>query len=122
VCSDFLQLKCVGAKPNLTNYDPYGYKPTSERKICPRGRHLTSSSSRKKEVAKNYPRPTNIIAQELCNNIRRSLVHDDVAKSITVMELQRAKEEWMCHTLHELYDEMELWGGTPCSTTDGQEL
>jgi hypothetical protein len=54
--------------------------------------------------------PTNIIAQELCNNIRRSLVHDDVAKSITVMELQRAKEEWMCHTLHELYDEMELWG------------
>jgi hypothetical protein len=36
-------------------------------------------------------------------------VHDDVAKSITVMELQRAKEEWMCHTLHELYDEMELW-------------
>jgi hypothetical protein len=54
--------------------------------------------------------PTNIIAQELCNNIRRSLVHDDVAKSITVMELQRTKEEWMCHTLHELYDEMELWG------------
>jgi len=53
--------------------------------------------------------PINIIAQELCNNIRRSLVHDDVAKSITVMELQRAKEEWMCHTLHELYDEMELW-------------
>jgi hypothetical protein len=53
--------------------------------------------------------PINIIAQELCNNIRRSLVHDDVAKSITVMELQRAKDEWMCHTLHELYDEMELW-------------
>ena len=38
-----------------------------------------------------------------------TLVHDDVAKSIMVMELQRAKEEWMCHTLHELYDEMELW-------------
>jgi hypothetical protein len=37
-------------------------------------------------------------------------VHDDVAKSIMVMELQRAKEEWMCHTLHELCDEMELWG------------
>jgi hypothetical protein len=53
--------------------------------------------------------PINIIAQELCNNIRRSLVHDDVAKSITVMELQRAKDEWMCLTLHELYDEMELW-------------
>ena len=22
---------------------------------------------------------------------------------------QRGKKEWMCHTLHELYDEMELW-------------
>ena len=40
-------------------------------------------------------------------------MHDDVAKSITVQELQRTKEEFMCHTthepLHELYDEMELW-------------
>jgi hypothetical protein len=56
--------------------------------------------------------PINIIAQELCNNIRRCLVHDDVTKSITVQELQRAKDEWMCHTLHELYDEMELWQWT----------
>ena len=53
--------------------------------------------------------PVNIIAQELCNNIRRCLVHNDVAKSITVQELQRAKEEFMCHTTHELCDEMELW-------------
>jgi hypothetical protein len=53
--------------------------------------------------------PINIIAQELCNTIRRCLVHDDVAKSITVQELQRSKEEFMCHTTHELYDEMELW-------------
>jgi hypothetical protein len=53
--------------------------------------------------------PVNIIAQELCNNITRFLVHDDVAKSITIQELQRAKDEWMCHTVNELYDEMELW-------------
>ena len=39
--------------------------------------------------------PVNIIAQELCNNITRCLVHDDVAKSITIQELQRAKDEWM---------------------------
>jgi hypothetical protein len=32
-----------------------------------------------------------------------------VAKSITIQELQRAKDEWMCNTLNELYDEMELW-------------
>jgi hypothetical protein len=53
--------------------------------------------------------PINIIVQELCNNIRRCLVHDDVTKSITVQELQRAKEEFTCLTTHELYDEMELW-------------
>jgi len=61
-------------------------------------------------VVEELSTPANIIAQELCNNIRRCLVHDDVAKSITVMELQRAKEEWMCHTLYDLYDEMEFWG------------
>ncbi len=32
-----------------------------------------------------------------------------MAKSITIQELQRAKDEWMCNTLNELYDEMELW-------------
>jgi hypothetical protein len=53
--------------------------------------------------------PINIFAQELCNNITRCLVHNDVAKSITIQELQRAKDEWMCHTVNELYDEMELW-------------
>jgi len=53
--------------------------------------------------------PINIIAQELCNNIWRCLVHDHVAKSIAIQELQRAKDEWMCNTLNELYNEMELW-------------
>jgi len=53
--------------------------------------------------------PVNIIVKEFCNNIRRCLVHDDVAKSITIQELQRAKDEWMCNTLNELYAEMELW-------------
>jgi hypothetical protein len=63
----------------------------------------------KKWGGKELSTPINIIAQELCNSIRRCLVHDDVTKSITVQELQRAKEEFMCHALHELYDEMELW-------------
>ena len=61
---------------------------------------------------KELSNPLNIIAQELCNNIRRCLVHEDVAKSITMQELQRAKDEWMCSTLDDLYDEMELWTWT----------
>jgi hypothetical protein len=43
------------------------------------------------------------------NNHYPCLVHDDVAKSLTMQELQRAKDEWMCCTLDELYDEMPLW-------------
>ncbi len=39
-------------------------------------------------------------------------MHEDVAKSITMQELQRAKDEWMCSTLNDLYDEMELWTWT----------
>jgi hypothetical protein len=58
---------------------------------------------------KEFSTPTNIIAQELSNNVRRCLVHDDVAKSITLQEFQRAKEEWMCDSIDKLYHEMPLW-------------
>jgi hypothetical protein len=63
----------------------------------------------KKWGSEELSTPVNIIAQAMCNNIRRCLVHDDVAKSITIQELQRATDEWMCNTISELYDEMELW-------------
>jgi hypothetical protein len=43
--------------------------------------------------SKQFSTPTNIIAQELSNNVRRCLVHDDVAKSIKLQELQPAKAE-----------------------------
>lgn len=66
----------------------------------------------KKWGGKELSTPVNIIVQELCNNVRRMLVHEDVAKSITMQELQRAKDEWMCTTLDDLYDEMELWTWT----------
>ena len=83
-----------------------------------RAQHLAASTATdilvflKKLGGKELSTPVNIIAQELCNNIRRCLVHEDVAKSITMQELQRAKDEWMCSTLDDLYDEMELWTWT----------
>ena len=58
---------------------------------------------------KCFSTPTNIIAQELCNNIKRCLEHDDTIRSITLQELQQAKESWMCSSIEELYEEMELW-------------
>ena len=89
----------------MTNYSHSGHKLTSGLNTCPTAQHQTFSSFRKKWGGEELSTPINIIAQELCNNIRMCLV----AKSITVQELQRAKEEFMCHTTHELYDEMELW-------------
>jgi len=69
--------------------------------------------------------PINIIAQELCNNITRCLVHDDVAKSITIQELQRAKDEWMCNTINVItMSSMMRWSsgnGRRCNTTDGPD-
>jgi hypothetical protein len=53
--------------------------------------------------------PDNIIAQALCDNLRRCLVHDDVAKNITTQELQQAKDTFMCSTLDDLNKEMSLW-------------
>jgi hypothetical protein len=41
----------------------------------------------KKWGGKELSTPVNIIVQELCNNVRRMLVHEDVAKSITMQEL-----------------------------------
>jgi hypothetical protein len=96
-----MQKKCAWAEMYQNDGLPW---------IYPRGTASDIFIFPEKRGGEELSTPTNIIAQELCNNIRRSLVHNDVAKSITVMELQRAKEEWMCHTLHELYDEMELWG------------
>ena len=32
-----------------------------------------------------------------------------------------AKDEWMCITLDDLYDEMELWDWNTVHHTDGQE-
>jgi hypothetical protein len=83
-----------------------------------RAKHLAAGTATdifvfpQKWEGKELSTPVNIIAQELCNNIRRCLVHEDVAKSITMQELQRAKDEWMCSTLDDLHDEMELWTWT----------
>ena len=63
--------------------------------------------------------PINIIAQELCNNIRRSLVHDDVAKSITVMELQPRKSGCVTHYTS-CTTRWSFGSGTAYSITDGR--
>ena len=103
------QLKYEGSKRSLIRSSRCGLRHTKEPSTLQQAGTASDIFVFAEDwVGKEHSTPANIIAQELCNNIRRCLVHDDVAKSITMQELHRAKDEWMCSTLDELYDEMEL--------------
>jgi hypothetical protein len=56
-----------------------------------------------------YPRPIGIMAQELCHHLQRCLKHEDVARQLTLRDLNLACEQWACESVQELREEMELW-------------
>jgi hypothetical protein len=55
-----------------------------------------------------YPRPIGIMAQELCRHLQRCLKHEDVARQLTLRDLNLACEQWAFGSVHELREEMEL--------------
>lgn len=70
----------------------------SDKKILPVGYLHTHWRFGSKELST----PDNIIARELCNDLRRCLV-------MMIQALQQAKDYWICDTIPEMYHEMELW-------------
>jgi hypothetical protein len=56
-----------------------------------------------------YLRPVGVLAQELCRHLQRCLKHDDVARQLTLRDLNLACEQWACNSLRELTEEMEMW-------------
>ena len=56
-----------------------------------------------------YPRPIGIMAQELCRHLQLCLKHENVARQLTLRELNLAYKQWACGSLHELEEEMHLW-------------
>ena len=56
-----------------------------------------------------YPRPVGVMAQELCRHLQRCLKHEDVARQLTLRDLNLACEQWACESLRELTEEMEMW-------------
>jgi hypothetical protein len=56
-----------------------------------------------------YTRPIGIMEQELCRHLQRCLKHEDVARQLTLRDLNLACEQWACGSLQELRKEMELW-------------
>ena len=56
-----------------------------------------------------YPTPLGVLAQELQSHLQRSLMHEDVARQITIRELEQAKTQWACTSFADMRQEMELW-------------
>ena len=56
-----------------------------------------------------YPRPIGIMAQGLCRHLQRCLKHEDVARQLTLRDLNLACEQWGCGSLQEVIEEKELW-------------
>jgi hypothetical protein len=56
-----------------------------------------------------YLRPIGIMAQELCRHFQRCLKHEDVARQLTLRDLNLACEQWACGSVQELREKMELW-------------
>ena len=62
------------------------------RRVHPTGRHGIS-----------------MLAQELCRHLQRCFKHEDVARQLTLRDLNLACEQWACDSLRELTEEMEMW-------------
>ena len=46
-----------------------------------------------------YPRPVGMIAQELRRHLQRCFKHEDVARQLTLRDLNLACEQWACGSL-----------------------
>ena len=47
--------------------------------------------------------------RELGRHLQRCLKHEDVARQLTLRDLNLACEQWVCESLRELTEEMEMW-------------
>ena len=47
--------------------------------------------------------PLTILTQELSRHLQRCLQQDDVARSFTLWELEKAKKTWLCNSLEDLH-------------------
>ena len=54
------------------------------------------------------PRPIGIMTQEMCRHLQRCLRHEDAAKYLTLLEFEQTKARWVCNSMSDLCDEMEL--------------
>ncbi len=54
-----------------------------------------------------YLRP--VLTQELCRHLHWCLKHEDVARQLTLRDLNLACEQWVCNSPLELTEEMDMW-------------
>jgi ribonuclease HI len=55
-----------------------------------------------------YLQPVEVMTEAILQHIHKGLLHDDVMRDIIMLELQQAKEDWLCTTWDDLLDEASL--------------
>jgi hypothetical protein len=61
------------------------------------------------------------VAQELCRHLQRWLKQEDVARQLTLRDLNLACEQWACNSLRELTEEMKMLKWDSTQTISGPE-
>jgi hypothetical protein len=61
-----------------------------------------------------YLQPVEVMTETILQHIQKDLLHDDVIRDILLLELQQAKEDWLCTTCDDISDEASLqqWNQT----------
>ena len=55
-----------------------------------------------------YLQPVEVMTEAIIQHIQKGLLHDDVMRDILLLELQQAKEDWLCTTWDDILDEASL--------------
>jgi hypothetical protein len=55
-----------------------------------------------------YLQPVEVMTEAILQHIHKGLLHDDVMRDIIMLDLQQAKEDWLCTTWDDLLDEASL--------------
>ena len=55
-----------------------------------------------------YLQPVEVMTEAILQHIQKGLLHDDVIRDILLLELQQAKEDWLCTTWGDIMDEASL--------------
>ncbi len=55
-----------------------------------------------------YLQPVEVMTETILQHIQKGILHDDVIRDILLLDLQQAKDDWLCTTWDDILDETNL--------------